>query len=107
MLYRQEKQGKIAITQPTHAWLSGQLARTSRKSHQMRNEIEAELSLLIWTKGMARKVWPPEATSSPLCYNETRSRIMNGEKGPIEHGTRLCQYRTVGSSHPDGGGIGD
>src|SRR5437868_6925434 len=27
MLYRQEKQGKIAITQPTHAWLSGQLAR--------------------------------------------------------------------------------
>jgi hypothetical protein len=27
MLYRQEKQGRIAITQPTHAWLSGQLAR--------------------------------------------------------------------------------
>src|SRR6266566_7874905 len=27
MLYRQEKQGKIAITQPMHAWLSGQLAR--------------------------------------------------------------------------------
>jgi Protein of unknown function (DUF3891) len=26
MLYRQEKQGKIAIMQPTHAWLSGQLA---------------------------------------------------------------------------------
>jgi Protein of unknown function (DUF3891) len=24
MLYRQEKQGKIAITQPTHTWLSGQ-----------------------------------------------------------------------------------
>ena len=28
MLYRQEKQGKIAITQPMHAWLAGQLART-------------------------------------------------------------------------------
>ncbi len=27
MLYRKEKQGKIAITQPMHAWLSGQLAR--------------------------------------------------------------------------------
>jgi hypothetical protein len=27
MLYRQEKQGKIAITQPAHAGLSGQLAR--------------------------------------------------------------------------------
>ena len=27
MLYRQEKQGKIAITQPMHAWLAGQLAR--------------------------------------------------------------------------------
>lgn len=27
MLYRQEKQGRIAITQPMHAWLSGQLAR--------------------------------------------------------------------------------
>jgi hypothetical protein len=27
MLYRQEKQGKIAITQPAHAWVSGQLAR--------------------------------------------------------------------------------
>jgi hypothetical protein len=27
MLYRQEKKGKIAITQPAHAWLSGQLAR--------------------------------------------------------------------------------
>jgi len=27
MLYRQEKQGRIAITQPTHAWLSGQLGR--------------------------------------------------------------------------------
>jgi uncharacterized protein DUF3891 len=27
MLYRQEEQGCIAITQPTHAWLSGQLAR--------------------------------------------------------------------------------
>ena len=27
MLYRLEEQGRIAITQPTHAWLSGQLAR--------------------------------------------------------------------------------
>jgi hypothetical protein len=27
MLYREEKQGKIAITQPMHAWISGQLAR--------------------------------------------------------------------------------
>jgi hypothetical protein len=27
MLYRLEKRGRIAITQPTHAWLSGQLAR--------------------------------------------------------------------------------
>jgi hypothetical protein len=27
MQYRQEKHGKIAITQPTYAWLSGQLAR--------------------------------------------------------------------------------
>jgi uncharacterized protein DUF3891 len=27
MLYRQEKHGRIAITQPAHAWLSGQLAR--------------------------------------------------------------------------------
>ena len=27
MLYRLEKLGRIAITQPTHAWLSGQLAR--------------------------------------------------------------------------------
>ena len=27
MLYREVKQGKIAITQPMHAWLAGQLAR--------------------------------------------------------------------------------
>ena len=27
MLYRLEKQGRIAITQPMHAWLAGQLAR--------------------------------------------------------------------------------
>src|SRR5260221_11262969 len=27
MLYREETQGRIAITQPAHAWLSGQLAR--------------------------------------------------------------------------------
>ena len=27
MLYREVKQGKIAITQPMHAWVSGQLAR--------------------------------------------------------------------------------
>jgi uncharacterized protein DUF3891 len=27
MLYREVKQGRIAITQPTHAWLAGQLAR--------------------------------------------------------------------------------
>jgi Protein of unknown function (DUF3891) len=27
MLYRQEKQGKIAITQPMHAWVASQLAR--------------------------------------------------------------------------------
>jgi hypothetical protein len=31
MLYRQEKQGRIAITQPMHAWLSGQLARALGK----------------------------------------------------------------------------
>jgi hypothetical protein len=27
MLYRQDEQGRIAITQPMHAWVSGQLAR--------------------------------------------------------------------------------
>ncbi len=27
MLYREDMRGRIAITQPTHAWLSGQLAR--------------------------------------------------------------------------------
>lgn len=27
MLYREDSQGRIAITQPAHAWLSGQLAR--------------------------------------------------------------------------------
>ena len=27
MLYREVKQGRIAITQPMHAWLAGQLAR--------------------------------------------------------------------------------
>jgi hypothetical protein len=27
MLYRQQMQGRIAITQPMHAWVSGQLAR--------------------------------------------------------------------------------
>jgi len=27
MLYREGTQGRIAITQPAHAWLSGQLAR--------------------------------------------------------------------------------
>ena len=27
MLYREVKLGKIAITQPMHAWVSGQLAR--------------------------------------------------------------------------------
>ena|GEM_PF-3687204 len=32
MLYRQEKQGWIAITQPTHAWLSGQLARLGKRT---------------------------------------------------------------------------
>jgi hypothetical protein len=31
MLYRQVKQGKIAITQPMHDWVSGQLARAFRK----------------------------------------------------------------------------
>jgi len=33
MLYRQEKQGKIAITQPMHAWVSGQLARAWGNEH--------------------------------------------------------------------------
>jgi len=28
MLYREDTQGRIAITQPAHAWISGQLART-------------------------------------------------------------------------------
>jgi hypothetical protein len=31
MLYREEKQGRIAITQPMHAWIAGQLARVSWK----------------------------------------------------------------------------
>jgi hypothetical protein len=33
MLYRQEKQGKIAITQPMHAWVSGQLAHAWGNEH--------------------------------------------------------------------------
>jgi Protein of unknown function (DUF3891) len=33
MLYREDTQGRIAITQPTHAWLSGQLARTWGNEH--------------------------------------------------------------------------
>jgi len=33
MLYREETQGRIAITQPTHAWLSGQLARAWGNEH--------------------------------------------------------------------------
>jgi Protein of unknown function (DUF3891) len=33
MLYREETQRRIAITQPTHAWLSGQLARAWGNEH--------------------------------------------------------------------------
>src|SRR5207244_3934677 len=33
MLYRDDPQGRIAITQPAHAWLSGQLARAWGNEH--------------------------------------------------------------------------
>jgi hypothetical protein len=35
MLYRLEKQGRIAITLSTHAWLSGQLARASGETNAL------------------------------------------------------------------------
>jgi Protein of unknown function (DUF3891) len=65
MLYRQEKQGKIAITQPAHAWLAGQLARAWGNERFGEVEPWEEVCLGAEQHDVGHTVWEQVPTLNP------------------------------------------
>lgn len=65
MLYRQEKQGTIAITQPMHAWVSGQLARAWGNKHFGKVAPLEEVCLGAEQHDIGHTMWEQAPTLNP------------------------------------------
>jgi Protein of unknown function (DUF3891) len=65
MLYREVKQGKIAITQPMHAWVSGQLARAWGNERFGTVEPSEEVCLGAEQHDVGHTAWEQAPTLNP------------------------------------------
>lgn len=65
MLYREVKQGKIAITQPMHAWVSGQLARAWGNERFGTVEPNEEVCLGAEQHDVGHTAWEQAPTLNP------------------------------------------